>query len=181
MNDVLQRIGIFGAFLFMVPALIGFNESGRTGSSNPLLVYILLFSLVLMMISSIWLFRKLENNRNLLIEISFYTLWISTPFLMISQFVSLLYLAEIVNPEPELLATKNFLLPIGVLSLGFPISFILLGLGCYFKSIKVGVGLLVSSFVMMLGLIIFPWIHHVGIVGVATFYIFLLIKIKKMY
>ncbi|MDQ0159422.1 hypothetical protein [Alkalibacillus salilacus] len=153
------RIGIV---LFSIPAILGFGEAGRTGSNHELLVYSLLFGLFLIQVGLVGYWRY-ESSK--LWRVSLLILWTGIPFLMISQFVSLLDLANEV--EQNVLSQHGILLPIGILSLGFPVGLMLWGYAINRELTFLGIGLSISALVMVTGLLITPMIHHSGIILVS--------------
>ncbi|NIK13049.1 hypothetical protein [Alkalibacillus almallahensis] len=153
------RIGIV---LFYLPAIFGFGEAGRTGSNHELLVYSLLFGLCLIQVGLVGYWRY-ESSK--IWRVSLFILWIGIPFLMISQFVSLLDLAHEV--EQNVLSQHGILLPIGILSLGFPVGLMLWGYAINRDLTPLGLGLSISALIMATGLLLTPMIHHIGIILVS--------------
>ncbi|PKR77636.1 hypothetical protein CEY16_06780 [Halalkalibacillus sediminis] len=173
MNGLLLKIMRFGAIFFMIPPLFSFNETGRTGADQAVLVYILLIALGLILIGSIGFYQKINESISSIENISFLVFWFCTPFLMVSQFISLIYLVGVTEPSPELLTRNVEFMPVGALSLGFPIGLILMGIVIFRKGIISGLFLSISASIMMAGLLIVPWVHHVGIICVAAILFFL--------
>ncbi|MDV2581956.1 hypothetical protein [Alkalibacillus haloalkaliphilus] len=173
MNRMLKWCYILGLVLFMQTAVFSFGVEGRTGQDSLVLVYILLISLSLIQVGLIYWIRIYSEDR--LIQFALLLTIVGIPFLMISQFVSLLHLVG--ETIPEVLSIHLELTPIGAMSLLFPFGLISFGYVLFKRYMRIGITLSISAFVMMVGLVITPWVHHVGIIAVSVFG---LILVKKL-
>ncbi|MDQ0352249.1 hypothetical protein J2R98_002083 [Alkalibacillus filiformis] len=173
MDRVLKWCYILGLVLFMQPAVFSFGVEGRTGQDSLVLVYILLISLSLIQVGLIYWIKIYSEDR--LMQFALLLTIVGIPFLMISQFVSLLNLVG--ETTPDVLTIHLELTPIGAMSLLFPLGLISFGYVLFKRYIRIGILLLIAAFVMVGGLVITPWVHHVGVVFVSVFGIMLVKKL----
>ncbi|MET3684074.1 MFS family permease [Alkalibacillus flavidus] len=136
---------------------------GRTGSESVWLVYSLLFGLSLLQIGFM---EWLRVEKRTMVKVSLVAIVVAIPFLMMSQFVSLLDLAGEVGQD--VIYNHVSLWPVGALSLGFPVGLLLLGVALFKDGHRRGIGLSLAAVVMASGLVIEPFVHHIGIMLVSV-------------
>ncbi|WP_017185198.1 hypothetical protein [Alkalibacillus haloalkaliphilus] len=173
MNLLLKWCYIIGLLLFMQPAIFSFGLEGRTGEGSFVLVYLLIISLSLIQVGLVYWLKKYSEDQ--LMQGALIITIIGVPFLMISQFISLLNLVG--ETTSNVLSVHVELTFVGVMSLLFPLGLISFGYVLFKRYTRIGIIMSISAFVMMAGLVMTPWIHHSGLIAVSVVG---LVMVKKL-